>query len=161
MVWFGVQISVVGWGVVCRCFLSIRRCWTWGWKGTPFLVQNKILMLFEKESNHISYDLCLQAVKETGHKFRETILALGGGKAPLEVRLLRTLKLENMWFFLWWKLNEGDSLYAGIRSIQGPWTFSRGPAQAQWPIVVHCCIIMNSQNQSTQPQHIHSIIGVQ
>lgn len=26
-----------------------------------------------------------QAVKETGHKFRETILALGGGKAPLEV----------------------------------------------------------------------------
>jgi oligopeptidase A len=27
-----------------------------------------------------------QAVKETGHKFRETILALGGGKAPLEVR---------------------------------------------------------------------------
>jgi Zn-dependent oligopeptidase len=27
----------------------------------------------------------LQAVKETGHKFRETILALGGGKAPLAV----------------------------------------------------------------------------
>jgi Zn-dependent oligopeptidase len=26
-----------------------------------------------------------QAVKETGHKFRETILALGGGKAPLAV----------------------------------------------------------------------------
>ncbi|KAJ6971439.1 cytosolic oligopeptidase A [Populus alba x Populus x berolinensis] len=26
-----------------------------------------------------------KAVKETGHKFRETILALGGGKAPLEV----------------------------------------------------------------------------
>ncbi|KAI4387178.1 hypothetical protein MLD38_005028 [Melastoma candidum] len=26
-----------------------------------------------------------QAVKETGHRFRETILALGGGKAPLEV----------------------------------------------------------------------------
>ncbi|ONI01917.1 hypothetical protein PRUPE_6G167100 [Prunus persica] len=26
-----------------------------------------------------------EAVKETGHKFRETILALGGGKAPLEV----------------------------------------------------------------------------
>ncbi|KAK3012605.1 hypothetical protein RJ639_009605, partial [Escallonia herrerae] len=25
------------------------------------------------------------AVTETGHKFRETILALGGGKAPLEV----------------------------------------------------------------------------
>ena len=28
----------------------------------------------------------MQAVKETGNKFRETILALGGGKAPLEVR---------------------------------------------------------------------------
>lgn len=27
-----------------------------------------------------------QAVKETGHRFRETILALGGGKAPEEVR---------------------------------------------------------------------------
>ncbi|KAK8488001.1 hypothetical protein V6N13_028997 [Hibiscus sabdariffa] len=27
----------------------------------------------------------IKAVKETGHKFRETILALGGGKAPLEV----------------------------------------------------------------------------
>ncbi|CAI0405373.1 unnamed protein product [Linum tenue] len=26
-----------------------------------------------------------KAVEETGHKFRETILALGGGKAPLEV----------------------------------------------------------------------------
>ena len=26
-----------------------------------------------------------QAVKETGQRFRETILALGGGKAPLEV----------------------------------------------------------------------------
>ncbi|CAJ1931220.1 unnamed protein product [Sphenostylis stenocarpa] len=26
-----------------------------------------------------------EAVKETGHKFRETILALGGGKAPLDV----------------------------------------------------------------------------
>ena len=26
-----------------------------------------------------------EAVKETGHKFRETVLALGGGKAPLEV----------------------------------------------------------------------------
>ncbi|KAE9466744.1 hypothetical protein C3L33_01350, partial [Rhododendron williamsianum] len=26
-----------------------------------------------------------KAVKETGHRFRETILALGGGKAPLEV----------------------------------------------------------------------------
>ncbi|CAI9772387.1 unnamed protein product [Fraxinus pennsylvanica] len=25
------------------------------------------------------------AVKETGHRFRETILALGGGKSPLEV----------------------------------------------------------------------------
>ncbi|KAE8675648.1 hypothetical protein F3Y22_tig00111650pilonHSYRG00219 [Hibiscus syriacus] len=27
----------------------------------------------------------IKAVKETGHKFRETIFALGGGKAPLEV----------------------------------------------------------------------------
>ncbi|XVF61468.1 hypothetical protein PTKIN_Ptkin08bG0131700 [Pterospermum kingtungense] len=27
----------------------------------------------------------IKAVKETGHKFRETILALGGGKAPLKV----------------------------------------------------------------------------
>ncbi|KAE8712601.1 putative cytosolic oligopeptidase A [Hibiscus syriacus] len=27
----------------------------------------------------------IKAVQETGHKFRETILALGGGKAPLEV----------------------------------------------------------------------------
>lgn len=27
-----------------------------------------------------------QAVKETGQKFQETILALGGGKAPLDVR---------------------------------------------------------------------------
>lgn len=27
-----------------------------------------------------------QAVKETGHRFRETILALGGGKEPLDVR---------------------------------------------------------------------------
>ncbi|KAJ0041497.1 hypothetical protein Pint_27765 [Pistacia integerrima] len=27
----------------------------------------------------------LQAVKDTGHRFRETILALGGGKPPLEV----------------------------------------------------------------------------
>lgn len=26
-----------------------------------------------------------QAVKETGHRFRETVLALGGGKAPLQV----------------------------------------------------------------------------
>ncbi|CAN1348834.1 Organellar oligopeptidase A, chloroplastic/mitochondrial [Linum perenne] len=26
-----------------------------------------------------------QAVEETGRKFRETVLALGGGKAPLEV----------------------------------------------------------------------------
>ncbi|XWS41686.1 hypothetical protein CRYUN_Cryun17cG0103900 [Craigia yunnanensis] len=26
-----------------------------------------------------------KAVQETGHKFRETILALGGGKAPLKV----------------------------------------------------------------------------
>lgn len=25
-------------------------------------------------------------MKETGHRFRETILALGGGKAPEEVR---------------------------------------------------------------------------
>uniref|UniRef100_A0A2P2KD64 Uncharacterized protein MANES_12G121600 n=1 Tax=Rhizophora mucronata TaxID=61149 RepID=A0A2P2KD64_RHIMU len=34
-----------------------------------------------------NHDLLLlqQAVQETGHKFRETILALGGGKAPLEV----------------------------------------------------------------------------
>lgn len=30
-----------------------------------------------------------QAVKETGHKFRETILALGGGKAPLEVSICK------------------------------------------------------------------------
>ena len=30
-----------------------------------------------------------QAVKEMGRKFRETVLALGGGKSPLEVMLVK------------------------------------------------------------------------
>lgn len=33
-----------------------------------------------------SIHVVLQAVEETGKRFRETILALGGGKAPLDVR---------------------------------------------------------------------------
>lgn len=37
----------------------------------------------------LTYDFFLlqQAVEDTGRRFRETILALGGGKAPLEVRI--------------------------------------------------------------------------
>lgn len=106
LIWFGVQIPVVGWGVVRWCFLSIWRCWTGEWKGTPFPFLVQISHAFWKK-NHIKIsnkcDFCLQAVKETGHKFRETILALGGGKAPLEVRLLNIFSCEN------WTCRQQDS----------------------------------------------------
>ena len=29
----------------------------------------------------------MQAVKETGNRFRETVLALGGGRPPLKVKM--------------------------------------------------------------------------
>lgn len=47
---------------------------------------HKVVFLMQSE-------LCplQQAVKETGNRFRETVLALGGGKAPLEVRIADTI----------------------------------------------------------------------
>ncbi|OWM75100.1 hypothetical protein CDL15_Pgr017226 [Punica granatum] len=39
-----------------------------------------------------------KAVKETGQRFRETILALGGGKAPLE--LLKFIPVHDLFFSL-------------------------------------------------------------
>ena len=44
-------------------------------------------------SRFVNISLCLetQAVKETGQRFRNTILALGGGKAPLQVNFLIAL----------------------------------------------------------------------
>ena len=54
------------------------------------------------KTNHITFNsvfqICkhlfvleTQAVKETGQRFRNTILALGGGKAPLQVNFLIAL----------------------------------------------------------------------
>ncbi|PSS21192.1 Organellar oligopeptidase [Actinidia chinensis var. chinensis] len=40
---------------------------------------------FEDNDEKGKFRVLQKAVKETGHRFRETILALGGGKAPLEV----------------------------------------------------------------------------
>lgn len=38
--------------------------------------------------------VCVQAVKETGKRFRDTVLGLGGGRPPLDVRM------RNAWLFV-------------------------------------------------------------
>ena len=36
----------------------------------------------------------MQAVKETGNRFRETVLALGGGRPPLKVKMYLDMRVK-------------------------------------------------------------------
>lgn len=58
-------------------------------------VQGFILLNYTSHSHIFPLtDGLQQAVKETGHRFRETVLALGGGKAPLEVRSYKAMPIS-------------------------------------------------------------------
>jgi hypothetical protein len=52
-----------------------------------FFIQLDLSVNLQKmvSMTELNKSFCKQAVKETGIKFRETVLALGGGKSPLQV----------------------------------------------------------------------------
>ena len=93
-----------------------------------------------------------QAVIETGRRFRETILALGGGKAPLEVccicsqdvNLHRTLLLYIV-IFPFFLLNNCSMIFknlgmfgAGVCRISWTGTISRSTSSSQWSTATDC-----------------------
>ncbi|KAG5528108.1 hypothetical protein RHGRI_028892 [Rhododendron griersonianum] len=81
-----------------------------------------------------------KAVKETGKRFRETILALGGGKAPMEVNLTSLFFTK---FHIWCLWNSKDANLLP-RHCSGTMGYCRSQPLLEMPMFVCLCLSLCS-----------------